>query len=248
MNAREPEEASALVVEKVNMAFGGQRVLTEVDLDIMGSGIVALVGPNGAGKTTLFNVVCGALRPQSGSVFTFGRRLTGANPEEIARMGVYRTFQDLRIFSDLSTRENVCVGLRRQLLDRGILRRVDAVLEELNLADNEDLLAGELPYGAAKLLTVARVLVHEPKILLLDEPGAGMDTRSYETLAGALQRRSQLTIVLVEHNLDTVRDLAERVIFLSEGRILADGTPEDVLTRNDLAEVYFGDGIGSRRL
>lgn len=239
--------APALLVENTSMAFSGQNVLHDVTLKIPGAGIVAIVGPNGAGKTTLFNIISGALRPQSGSVYSFGHRLTGKSPEAIAALGVYRTFQDLRLFRNLSVRENVCVGLGRALRRVEIRNRVDAILEEFGLADQERLPAAEIAYGAAKLLTVARALAHEPAVLLLDEPGAGMDARSYDTLGAALRRRPLLTIIIVEHNLDTVRDLASRVVFLGEGRILADGTPGDVLTRTDLADVYFGAGVGSRR-
>ena len=233
------------MVENVSLSFGGVRVLTKVDLVVYGNGIVALVGPNGAGKTTLFNVICGALRPSQGEVYSFGTRLSGMPAEAVAEHGVYRTFQDLRLFGSLSVRENVCVGLGRSLRRRSIVEKVDDLLEELDLARWQDVRARDLAHGAAKLLTIARVLVHDPKVLLLDEPGAGMDIQSYEHLSGALKRRRDLPIVLVEHNLDTVRDLAGRVIFLDGGKVAADGPTEEILSRDDLAAIYFGSGGGS---
>jgi ABC-type branched-subunit amino acid transport system ATPase component len=243
-----PENVDAgapLQVIGASMSFGGVRVLSDVDVTIGGNGIVALVGPNGAGKTTLFNVICGALKPNSGKVFSFGRELSGQSAEAIAGQGVYRTFQDLRLFRSLSVRENVCVGLGRKLRKKSNIEKVDALLEELDLAQYQRVRARDLAHGAAKLLTVARALIHDPKVLLLDEPGAGMDIQSYECLAAAIKRRGDLPVVLVEHNLDTVRDLASRVVFLDAGRVIADGPTAQILSRDDLAAVYFGSGGGS---
>ncbi|HEY1761799.1 MAG TPA: ATP-binding cassette domain-containing protein [Acidimicrobiales bacterium] len=241
----EIQDNPPLQVVGASMSFGGVKVLTDVDITIDGDGIVALVGPNGAGKTTLFNVICGALKPSRGEVSSFGETLSGLSAEAIAGHGVYRTFQDLRLFRSLSVRENVCVGLGRTLRKRSTIEKVDALLEELDLAQFEKVRARDLAHGAAKLLTVARVLIHDPKVLLLDEPGAGMDIQSYERLAAALKRRTDLPLVLVEHNLDTVRDLASRVVFLDGGRVIADGPTEEILSRDDLAAVYFGSGGGS---
>lgn len=245
------ENESAIVPLRVmgaSMSFGGVKVLSDVELSIDDNGVVALVGPNGAGKTTLFNVICGALKPSHGEVFSFGEKLSGLSTETIAAHGVYRTFQDLRLFRSLSVRENVCVGLGKRLRKKSTVDKVDELLDELNLAQYQDVRAGDLAHGAAKLLTIARVLIHDPKLLLLDEPGAGMDIQSYECLAAALKHRHDLPVVLVEHNLDTVRDLASRVIFLDAGRVIADGTTDEILSRDDLAAVYFGSGGGSGTL
>lgn len=242
-----PEEQNnlPLQVKGASMEFGGVQVLTDVDVTIEGNRIVALVGPNGAGKTTLFNVICGALKPSHGDVFSFGEKLSGLSAEAIAGRGVFRTFQDLRLFRSLSVRENVCVGLGRSLRKKPTIKKVDALLEELDLAQFQKVRAHDLAHGAAKLLTVARVLIHDPKVLLLDEPGAGMDIQSYECLAAALKRRHDLPVILVEHNLDTVRDLASRVVFLDGGRVIADGSTDEILSRDDLAAIYFGSGGGS---
>jgi ABC-type branched-subunit amino acid transport system ATPase component len=243
--ASEDQSDTPLQVIGAIMGFGGVKVLTDVDLTIEGNGIVALVGPNGAGKTTLFNVICGALKPSHGEVFTFGEKMSGLSTEEIAGHGVFRTFQDLRLFRSLSVRENVCVGLGRSLRKKATVEKVDALLEELELAAFGKVRARDLAHGAAKLLTVARVLIHDPKVLLLDEPGAGMDIQAYECLAAALKRRHDLPVILVEHNLDTVRDLASRVVFLDGGRVIADGPTDEILSRDDLAAIYFGSGGGS---
>jgi len=243
--ASEDQSNTPLQVIAASMGFGGVKVLTDVDVTIEGNGIVALVGPNGAGKTTLFNVICGALKPSHGEVFSFGEKMSGLSTEAIAGHGVFRTFQDLRLFRSLSVRENVCVGLGRSLRKKATVDKVDGLLEELDLASFEKVRARDLPHGAAKLLTVARVLVHDPKVLLLDEPGAGMDIQAYECLAAALKRRHDLPVILVEHNLDTVRDLASRVVFLDGGRVIADGPTDEILSRDDLAAIYFGSGGGS---
>ncbi|WP_249021780.1 ABC transporter ATP-binding protein [Conexibacter sp. S30A1] len=229
------------------MAFGGVKVLHNVTTSVEGPGIVALVGPNGAGKTTLFNIVTGALKPGSGSVQAFGIELTALSAEEIADLGVFRTFQDVRLFRDLSVRENICVGLRRALRRRDTLAKVDEVMEHFQLADQADCLARDLSYGASKLLSVARTVIHEPKLLLLDEPASGMDAQSYECLTRAVQDLEDIPMVIVEHNLDVVRGLASRVIFLDGGEILADGSTAEILAREDLASIYFGRAAGARR-
>lgn len=249
---------SLLRVERLSCSFGGVRAVDGVSFAITKGMVHAIIGPNGAGKTTLFNLITGVLRPSSGRILFEERDITGAPPERLARLGIARTFQNLQIFFDMTVRENVLVGRHRHL-ERGFLscllhtpalrqseRRareiVDLLLERLGLARWADARADSLPYGALRRLEIARALASEPKLLLLDEPAAGCNDSETRELEGILRQIAAdgPTIVLVEHDMRLVMNLAERILVLDHGRQLAEGTATDIRHNPRVIEAYLG--------
>ena len=241
--------------ENLSKSFDGTHALADLTLEFPSSGIVAVIGPNGAGKTTLLNVLTGFLAPQSGR-FSLGEwELTGLAPHKIARLGITRTFQDLRLISQVSVLENVLLARPNQKGERllpALLRFGVAAEEKLNhdesmrwlkfvgLADTAGQLAGELSYGQQKLLTLACCLATESKILLLDEPVAGVHPEMIQKILGLLsQLRDQgKLIVFIEHDIAAVRQIADQVIVMDEGKIIAQGKPAEVLERPEIIEAY----------
>jgi ABC-type branched-subunit amino acid transport system ATPase component len=241
--------------ENLSKSFDGTHALADLTLEFPSSGIVAVIGPNGAGKTTLLNVLTGFLAPQSGR-FSLGEwELTGLAPHKIARLGITRTFQDLRLISQVSVLENVLLARPNQKGERllpALLRFGVAAEEKLNhdesmrwlkfvgLADTAGQLAGELSYGQQKLLTLACCLATESKILLLDEPVAGVHPEMIQKILGLLSelRGQGKLIVFIEHDIAAVRQIADQVIVMDEGRIIAQGKPAEVLERPEIIEAY----------
>jgi len=241
--------------EKLNKCFDGVTALQAFTLALPRCGIVAIIGPNGAGKTTLLNVVTGFLRPDSGLCLLDDRDITRAPPHRIVRMGLARTFQDLRLIRLISVLENVMLARPNQRGDKlwAALTRTGVRNEErrnqqnamrlldfVGLAGKAEEPAGELSYGEQKLLTLACCLATEARILLLDEPIAGVHPELARQILGLLEnlRDSGKLIVFIEHDLAAVREIADRVIVMDEGRIIADGSPSDVLNRPEIMEAY----------
>ena len=243
----------------VSVRFGGIQALDGVDLCLDSGHIVALIGPNGAGKTTLLGAVSGAVDPQGARVVLDGQDITGLSPSERAAAGVVRTFQNLEIFTNMTTLENVMTGAHRlggySLLDsllrtprfaaqeRRLRRESLATLDFVGLAAKADLAAGDLPYGEQRLLELARAIASRPKVLLLDEPAAGMNTRETAALGELIRRvRSELDIavVLVEHDMDLVMDISDTVVVLNFGRVLATGTPREIQENAAVVAAYLG--------
>lgn len=221
--------------------------------------LVGLIGPNGAGKTTVFNLLSGALVPDTGSIRFRGREVAGRPPHRIARLGLARTFQTVRLFGELSVVENVMTGMHvrdgagfvRTILDLPAFRRAEAairerafaLLEELGLAEHAERPAAALPYGVQRLVEIARALATEPVLLLLDEPAAGMnptETDRLGTLLRRLRERHGLTLLLVEHDMRLVMRVCDRLQVLDQGRLLAEGTPEQVRGDPAVLEAYLG--------
>jgi ABC-type branched-subunit amino acid transport system ATPase component len=234
--------------------FGGVQAITDVSLRLRAGIVTTLVGPNGAGKTTLFNLITGHLRPSAGDVLWRGRSVVGKSPWQIARLGIARTFQDLRLFSHMTVEDNVLTALERRsgLWQRGgraaLCERRDKVaqiLEATRLAGKACTRAIDLAYAERKFLSLARVMAADATIWLLDEPASGLDPRSYELFLGLLRSEAQrgVTVCIIEHNLDIVANLSDRVAFLDQGRLLADGKPEEVLKDAQLAAIYFGECV-----
>ena len=229
-----------------------------VDLSIEPGGITALIGPNGAGKSTLFNLICGQARPDQGSVVVDGVDLTGKPPHTVARHGVARGFQDVRLFPDMTVLANVTVyaqppssgslvetvlkPVRTLAIARQSRLKALELLEYLSISHVAHMRSGSLGFAQQKLVALARLLALEPRVLMLDEPGSGLDHAGQEMLAGAISKvaSSGMTVCLVEHNMTMVRRLASRVVFLAQGRILADGSVEEVFSHSGLAETYLG--------
>jgi len=243
--------------QKLSKAFDGVQALEAVSLRFPGSGITAVIGPNGAGKTTLLNVMTGFLRPDGGRCFCGRREITRLAPHKIARLGIARTFQDLRLIHQVSVLDNVMLarpGQRGEKLWWALLRVGVAVQEARNrrealrllkfvgLAPQAGQLAGELSYGQQKLLTLACCLATGARVLLLDEPVAGVHPEMAARILGLLRqlRDDGKLIVFIEHDIAAVREIADAVVVMDDGRVIAQGPPAQVLERPEIMEAYVG--------
>ncbi|WP_396447104.1 ABC transporter ATP-binding protein [Actinomadura sp.] len=241
-------EARGLVRE-----FRGFRAVDGVDLDIGEGSVHALVGPNGAGKTTLFNLLTGFLKPTAGSVRLGRHELAGRTPERIARLGLARSFQITSLFAELTPRQHVelalagrsGLGWRFWRSDRALGRyagRAAELLDQVGLADHADIAAGALAYGRKRALELALALALDPKVLLLDEPTAGMGVEDVERTIELVRKiRAGRTVVLVEHNMNVVASLADRVTVLQHGKVLAEGPYAEIRHDPRVVTAYLGD-------
>ncbi|MBI3455543.1 MAG: ABC transporter ATP-binding protein [Candidatus Rokubacteria bacterium] len=236
-----------LELSRVSKQFGGLQALHEVTLDIRPGSLVALLGPNGAGKTTLFDIVTGLARPTSGAVRFDGRDVTGLPPHRIAALGIGRTFQIARLFPALTVLDNVLVGVtfgRARRLGRAERRRAaKRLLEIVGLQDKPATRAQELSLGEQKRLELACALGPEPRLLLVDELASGLPPRGREEVIRfyARLRARGLTVVAIEHSFGVLTSLADRIVVLDQGEIVADGRPEDVLASRRMVEAYLGE-------
>jgi branched-chain amino acid transport system ATP-binding protein len=233
--------------------FRGFRAVDGVDLDVADGSVHALVGPNGAGKTTLFNLLTGFLKPSAGRIRLRERDLTGRRPEQVARLGVARSFQITSLFAQLTPREHLQLALaggtgvtwRFWRSDRSLARftgRADELLEEVGLTAQADVPAGNLSYGRKRALELALALALDPKVLLLDEPTAGMGVEDIDRTVDLVHRvRRGRTVVMVEHNMSVVSRLADRVTVLQSGRVLAEGPYEEIRDDPRVVAAYLGD-------
>jgi len=240
------------------MRFGGVTAVDGLTLRHDSGGIVGLIGPNGAGKTTVLNLLSGALRPSAGRITLDGRRLHRRRPDRIARLGVARTFQNLQTFASLTVRENVLVPLAARAATKplfGVLAlltgrdaaahrdQADELLSGVGLLELADQRAGSLPYGLQRRLEVARALAGDPRLLLLDEPLAGLSRAESAELTTLFTRVASrgVTVLLVEHDVASVLEVSGRVIVLDHGALLADGTPDEVVADPAVRAAYLGE-------
>jgi branched-chain amino acid transport system permease protein len=247
-----------LEVSRLVRRFRGLTALDGVSLTVRAGEILGIVGPNGSGKTTLFNVISGFYRPHGGSVRLSGRLISGARPSQVSRLGVARTFQHLRLFGNLTVADNMLVALDRSRTwwswrylchpagiwryDRRLKRRAAELLASFGLAQFAGALPGTLPYGTQRRLELARAIASSPRLLLLDEPAAGLNGEERAQLAAIVRsiRDSGVTVVLIEHNMGLVMSLCERVIVLDSGSVIAAGQPAQVARDPAVLEAYLG--------
>ncbi len=255
-----------LSVQNLGKHFGGLSVLEDVSFQVPAGSIYGLIGPNGAGKTTVFNLITGLLSPSAGSIALEGQNLVGLTPHAITRLGVARTFQNIRIFPHMTLLENVMVGRHRHLkygplalffntvacrqAEKQARERAFELLTWLKLEKKSDLLADSLSYGEQRKLEFARALATEPRLLLLDEPVAGMNPSEKAELMEEIRaiRDRGYGVFLIEHDMRFVMGLCERIAVLNFGRIIAEGPPEAIRSNPDVIEAYLGrddDGAAS---
>ncbi|MDO8771456.1 MAG: ABC transporter ATP-binding protein [Burkholderiaceae bacterium] len=245
-------ERPILEIRHLNKSFGGLKVTDNVSLSLRPGIVTTLVGPNGAGKTTLFNMITGHLAQDSGEILLNGQLLGNDAHWRIARMGVGRTFQDLRLFDHMSVAENVLTVMETSAWlwqpggsarARQRKERVAEILEATRLGSKAGTRAIDLSYAERKFLSIARVMATDAKLWLLDEPASGLDRNSYELFLELLrsQTRKGITVCIIEHNLDIVIGISDRIAFLDRGKLLADGEPAQVLADPHLAAIYFGE-------
>ncbi|WP_406191342.1 ABC transporter ATP-binding protein [Streptomyces sp. NBC_01017] len=243
----------------VTVRLNGVKVLDGISLSILPGQVLGVIGPNGAGKTTLFNVVCGFVRAESGSVIWKGRNLLRHQTHSLAELGIARTLQGLGLFPGLTVVENVMAGataharagllsallaLRRADRDEAALRaRAGERLAALGIGDTADRMPGELPYGIRKRVALARALVAEPELLLLDEPAAGLSSAEIQELAELLPSL-EASVVLVEHRMDLVMRVCDNVAVLNFGKLIAHGPPDVVRNDAEVVQAYLGKGVG----
>jgi branched-chain amino acid transport system ATP-binding protein len=248
-----------LEVDGVTVRFGGVTALDKVGFGILAGRICGLIGPNGAGKTTLFNCISRLYEPSEGEIRFEGQPLGRMPTHQIARLGVARTFQNLALFSTMTVRQNVCVGAHAlarggflanafklphaREAERQITKLADALIAECRLESVANKLVGELPFGLKKRVELARALAISPKLLLLDEPAAGLNHEEVDALAGeivAIRDRRGVAVLLVEHHMNLVMRVSDQVVALDFGRLIADGTPDQVRANPDVVRAYLG--------
>jgi branched-chain amino acid transport system ATP-binding protein len=249
---------SLLRVENLSIHFGGVQAIQDLDFVIDAGTIHSIIGPNGAGKTTLFNLITGLYRPSAGAIYLDDVQIAGKRPHDLARMGLSRTFQNLRIMMNMTAVENVMVGrhlhLNTNLLacmlrlpmivrgDRAARKRCIELMDMVGLGGSIDADACTMPYGALKRLEIARALAAEPRLLLLDEPAAGLNERETKEIDDVIVAvaRSGVTVVLVEHDMKLVMGISDHILVLDHGRKLAQGTPEEVRNNPAVVAAYLG--------
>ena len=253
-----------LEVTSLGISFGGLRAVDELSMKIEKGGLVGLIGPNGAGKTTAFNMLTGVYRPTDGGIRLDGQNLIGKKPHEICKLGVARTFQNIRLFSQLSVLDNVKTGLHNQItysfaesmFHLGSYRKKEKQMDEkamellsvFGLENVADYRAANLPYGKQRKLEIARALATEPKLLLLDEPAAGMNPNETEELMETIEvvrKRFGVTILLIEHDMKVVMGVCQYIWVLEYGQLIAEGDPDAIRNNPRVIEAYLGEDVSN---
>ena len=241
-----------LDLRNVTKRFGGVLANDQISLQVDRNEIVGLIGPNGSGKTTLFNSIVGHHAVDAGHVILDGRNITGLRVQEVARLGVLRTFQQTRVYRGMTCLENVSISLAHRSLTlrnlpRGfpsaVVARGSELLDFVGLSEQRDQRAGELSFGQQRLLELTMVLMNEPKLLLLDEPTAGINPTAIAALIQFLRRvrgEFAITLLIIEHNMPVIMDLADRIYCLNRGQVLAEGPPEKIKVHQGVIDAYLG--------
>ncbi|RNC68767.1 MAG: ABC transporter ATP-binding protein [Desulfuromonadales bacterium] len=249
-----------LEVKAITQRFGGVTALEDVSFGVKASDITGIIGPNGAGKTTLFNIITGIYTATSGTVHLEGKNVTRMVPEKLATLGMVRTFQNIELFGKMTVLENVMVGLHTKgtsgILssalrlpwqvkeERRLREQAHHWLSFTGITDLADAEAGSLPFGKGRLLEIARAMALEPKLVLMDEPAAGLNSRETLELARLIQRirEAGVTVALVEHDMELVMDICDAIVVLNLGRKLAEGTPQEIQENPEVVSAYLGEG------
>lgn len=251
-----------LKTTKLSKVFGGLRAVSNFEMEINKGELVGLIGPNGAGKTTAFNLLTGVYEPTEGEIIFDGQSVVGLKPYQVTQKGIARTFQNIRLFSDMTVLDNVKVayhfhmkyGLAEAVSRLGRYFGEEEDLEEqairfleiFQLADKKDEVAKNLPYGEQRRLEIARALAAKPKLLLLDEPAAGMNPQETQQLLQMIRwirKEFDLTILLIEHDMSLVMNVCERIYVLDYGKIIASGTPDEIKNNKQVVEAYLGEEV-----
>lgn len=248
-----------LETQSITMRFGGVTAVHNLSIDVYPGEIVALIGPNGAGKTTAFNMITGVYTPTEGKILYAGKDITGMRPDQITSLGVARTFQNIRLFKKLSVLDNILIahhlrldsnflaatlrmpGYRAQ--EKKMRETTRMLIEEFGLSKYQDEIASSLPYGLQRRLEIARALATSPKLLLLDEPAAGMNPKETEELTAfirEIKEKYDLTVFLIEHHMDLVMEISERIYVLDFGETIAKGSANEIQTNPKVIEAYLG--------
>jgi branched-chain amino acid transport system ATP-binding protein len=265
-------EQARLRIENLLLSFGGVSALADVSMEVRDKEILAIIGPNGAGKTALLNCINGFYKPQKGEIYYDGKRITRMRPDKLAKLGIARTFQNIELYTGLSTQDNIMAArhvlMKQSFVTGGLYygwaqkeeidhrQRVEEIIDFLEIAPIRKTVVGVLPYGMRKRVELGRALALEPKVLLLDEPMAGMNLEEKEDIArfiidifegqGAtypdtpVLRDGVRCIILVEHDMGVVMDIANRIIVLDFGRKIAEGSPQEIKTNPEVISAYLG--------
>ena len=248
-----------LKCQHLGIQFGGLKAVDDFNMEIGESELVGLIGPNGAGKTTVFNLITGVYKPTEGSLYLNGERMNGKKTHQIVHAGIARTFQNIRLFKKMTVIENVKAAMLEELtynMPQAIFRtkaywqqeaaataRAKELLQVVHLSGKEDLEADNLPYGEQRRLEIARALATHPKLLMLDEPAAGMnpqETNELTEFIGRIRDEFHMTILLIEHHMDLVMDISDRIYVIDFGELIATGTPEEIQNNQRVIDAYLG--------
>jgi len=248
-----------LDVESISRYFGGVKALFEVSMQVKSDEILGIIGPNGAGKTTLFNVLSGFDKPTKGRIFYYDKDVTGKPVHEMCKLGMGRTFQNIRLFGKMKVIDNLVVGMHTKLFvnfievvlnsksgrlkENNVYKKAHEILKYLKIDDIAFELASNLPYGKQRKVEIARALSSQPKLLLLDEPSAGMnpnETEELMKLIGGIKDNFGPVVVIIEHNMQLVMGISDRIIVLNFGKKIAEGTPKEIQNNQLVIEAYLG--------
>ena len=255
-----PQASPMLVISDISISFGGLQALSELNIEVAPNTVHGVIGPNGAGKTTLFNIITGMYKPDTGHISMEGRDMTGCKPHQLVHLGIARTFQNIRLFHNMSVLDNVMIGQhihtptpvisilihgpKAAQGEKQAREKAVAALEAMGLQDHLNDNVASLAYGQQRLVEFARAIAAQPKLILLDEPAAGMNPTEKANLLGMIAKlRDQgYTFILIEHDMKLVMNVCDKISVLDHGRVISQGEPEEVRSNPDVISAYLGKG------